>query len=101
MTSARFFLLVLSSSSRPSIPASARYFAMYLAVRDLRMAESKDAGEKARYSAAIAELEVIEHMAPMGSPQENAEWRAAQSALDRFFKVSQTDPYNLDCDAVI
>jgi hypothetical protein len=81
--------------------SAAQNLALPVAVRDLRMAESKDAGEKARYSAAIAELEVIEHMAPMGSPQKNAEWRAAQSALDRFFKVSQTDPYNLDCDAVI
>jgi hypothetical protein len=76
--------------------------ALPVAVRDLRVAESTSSGEKAKYSAAIAELEVIEHMPDaMLSPRENAEWRAAQSALDRFFKVPHTAPYNVDCDTVI
>jgi hypothetical protein len=82
--------------------SAAQNLALPVAVRDLRMAESTDAGEKAQYSAAIAQLEVIEHMPDaMVSGKENAKWRAAQSALDRFFKVPQTDPYNLECDAVI
>src|ERR1017187_9940822 len=34
--------------------------ALPVAVRDLRMAESPDAGEKAKYDAALAELEVTE-----------------------------------------
>lgn len=76
--------------------------ALPVAVRDLRIAESTSSGEKARYSAAIAELEVIEHMPDaMVSPRENAEWRAAQSALDSFFKVPQTAPYKVECDTVI
>ena len=48
---------------------------LYLwAVRDLRIAESTGPGEKAKYSAAIAELEVIEHMPDaVGAARENAE----------------------------
>ena len=76
--------------------------ALPVAVRDLRIAESTGSGEKARYSAAIAELQVIDHMPDaMISPRENAEWRAAQSALDHFFKVPQTAPYKVECDTVI
>jgi len=75
--------------------------ALPVAVRDLRLAESTGTGEKAKYSAAIAELRVIEHMPDaMISPRENAEWRAAQSALDRFFRVPQSAPYNFDCNTV-
>jgi hypothetical protein len=71
-------------------------------MRDLRMAESTDSGEKARYTVAMAELELIEHMPDaMVTARERAEWRAAQSALDRFFKVPQGAPYNLECDTVI
>jgi len=76
--------------------------ALPVAVRDLRIAESTDADEKAKYAPAIAELEVIEHMPDaMVSPQENAEWKAAQSALDRFFEVPQSAPYKTECDTVI
>lgn len=76
--------------------------ALPVAVRDLRFAESTDAGQKGKYHAAIAELEVIERMpAAMVSPQEDAEWRAEQTALDRFFKVPQSVPYAIDCDTVI
>jgi len=82
--------------------SAAQNLALPVAVRDLRMAESTDAMEKAKYSAAIAELEVIEHMpAADVTPQLTAEWRAAQSALDRFFKVPQSDPYNLPCGSAI
>ena len=73
-----------------------------VAVRDLRTAESTDADEKARYAAAIAGLEVIEHMPDaMVSPQENAEWGVAQSSLDRFFEVPQSAPYKIDCATAI
>ena len=76
--------------------------ALPVAVRDLRMAEPTHVDENAKYSAAIAELEVIEHMpAAMISPQENAEWKESQSALDRFFEVQQSAPYTVDCDRVV
>jgi hypothetical protein len=102
----------LEGSSRPMYQAAKRQWlasglwagsveqnlTLPVAVRDLRIAESKGTGEKAKYSAAIAELEVIENM-PDGtiSPRESAEWGAAQSALDRFFKVPQTAPNNIGC----
>jgi hypothetical protein len=72
--------------------------ALPVAARDLRMAEAVDVSEKGEYAAAIADLDVIEDMPAAGvTSQLHAKWRAAQSALDRFFKVPQANPYNLNC----
>jgi hypothetical protein len=72
--------------------------ALPVAVRDLRMAEAAGAQERARYSAAIADLEVIEHMpAADVVPKLRTRWRTAQLALDRFFQVPLAAPYGREC----
>ena len=82
--------------------SAAQNLALPVAVRDLRMAESTDAGEKAQYSAAIAQLETIGRMPDaMATDQESVEARAAQSALDGFFKVPQSAPYTFNCGTVV
>jgi hypothetical protein len=81
--------------------SAAQNLALPVAVRDLKVAESADASESAEYSGAIAQLEVMERMPDANvTAQENAEAGAAQSALDRFFKLPPIDPYNLDCHTV-
>lgn len=68
--------------------------ALPIAVRDLRVGESTDRGKTAGYQAAIADLQLIDHMpSAMVTTKEARRWRAAQSALDRFFKVPKTAPY--------
>lgn len=81
---------------------AAQNLALPVAVGDLRMAEAVDVSERTEYSTAISELEVIEHMPDADvTSQLYARWRSAQSAVDRFFKVPQVDPYNLPCDTVV
>lgn len=72
--------------------------ALPIAINDLELGESTDAGSKIGYPSAIAELETIEHMPDaMVTAQESAEWDAATAALDRFFDLPAADPYNVEC----
>jgi hypothetical protein len=70
--------------------------ALPIAINDLKMGELTDPGDKSGYPTAIANLTTIAHMPDaMSTPQEMAQWNASAAALDTFFALPYTTPYNV------
>ena len=82
--------------------SAAQNLALPIAIRDLRIAESTDRGDKSGYEGAITQLQVIESIPDASvTPEESLRWSVAKSQLDHFFKAPQSAPYTYNCDPII